>query len=281
VQPWLSQFLDLSGCEEIWNDHTFIWQELAGRNRLRASVIINISKSNFESYEDSDPIKNKQNILKNTIGKSITQHHDKMFIRLTEACCDRKDVVSLLKHIVASSTLFGNIPYAPTTEDLQNRDLVNVGICRLTQTEDSFKWQLAEPLALRVAKEVLQKLGQFSGQIVLDNALKAVFDTMNMLGPKAAEKGKRAEILTAAQIVHSWNGKTLADLDIVTSNIKTIAIPKWMTEVVINIKNFGTAQQLGFPDDLEVIKAIKSGSLKEHVLLFPANLMGPDMLLLI
>jgi len=104
---------------------------------------------------------------------------------------------------------------------------------------------------------------------------------MNMLGPKAAEKGKRAEILTAAQIVHSWNGKTLADLDIVTSNIKTIAIPKWMTEVVINIKNFGTAQQLGFPDDLEVIKAIKSGSLKEHVLLFPANLMGPDMLLLI
>jgi len=153
-----------------------------------------------------------------------------------------------------------------------------VGICQLVEiAEDSFGWKLAEPLAIRVVKEVVLYF-RLSNKVVLDIAIKGLFDIMQLLGSKASEKGKVAEILTAAQILQSWNGKTLANIGVITHNIEKSCVPMWMSNVVFTASKYGTSQQFGFANDLQVIESIKNGSLKQNVLLLPENQMRPDML---
>jgi hypothetical protein len=52
-------------------------------------------------------------------------------------------------------------------------------------------------------------------------------------------------------------------------------IPEWMKTIEFKIDKFGTYQQLNMKSDLDVVRAMISGKLK-NVLLKPSDNMGPD-----
>jgi len=85
---------------------------------------------------------------------------------------------------------------------------------------------LSEPLAVRVALEVLQDLGDPVPDFVLDKAIHMVCNVMKTLGPNCSDKGKFAEFLTAAQMF-KWNGSVLGDIEVVKANIDSNMIPRW------------------------------------------------------
>src|SRR5690242_15345725 len=103
-----------------------------GRNRLKAAVVTHISLLNFDDYKTIPEQLKKQYILEDAIHASITLHHDRMFSRLKSACQGRTDILDLLKKIAAVSLLTdGQLSFAPTSDELCQCDLVNVGICQL------------------------------------------------------------------------------------------------------------------------------------------------------
>jgi len=165
--------------------------------------------------------------------------------------------------------------FSPTPEEQQDCDMVSVGICQLERRMNWNCWELAEPLSIRVVLEILQSKGIFAPDIILDNALKMIFNALQQFRTNCSEKEKFAEFLTVTQLLQS-NGKSLGELEVLKANIINEMIPKWMFDIMFQITKTGTARQLGnFTDDLEVIEAIKSGKL-ENVFLLPEKSMRPD-----
>ena len=119
----------MSGCEEVWDDPEVSWYELAGPQRLRASVISCIASN--KSKQNDDPAMKKQ-IFKHAICNSITLHHGRMKSRLKLACQVRGDIATLLEKVILVSLLSnGKMYFSPTQEEQALCDLVNVGICQL------------------------------------------------------------------------------------------------------------------------------------------------------
>jgi hypothetical protein len=266
VHSFFENILDLSGCESVL-DSTMI-RELQGRARLKTAVIDCLSEQAPEEFPD-EPIKTKR--LSSAIKGAIDLHYKRMFERLYEVC-SQPIIVDYLKKILVASIMDSNLTFSPTANDIV--DFVNVGLCQLKRVEGKYVWTLAEPLAIRVAFDVLRKLGiSPSSDLVLDKALTQFYDHLLQFGNKTSEKGKLFEILVAAQLL-IWNGHTLSNLPI---SSKLTNLPSWISDFSFSMTKYGTAHQLGFKSDLDYVRHVSEEGYIDSILL-PENAMKPDML---
>ena len=240
--------------------------ELVGRKRLMASVALKLID---DGLKDDDKLLS----LKSAINSSVQKHHDRMYNRLLEEVkkLENNNIKHLLEKMVLASLLTDGQMTFLAAENNQ-RDLVDIGLCRLISEGQNFRYKLAEPLAIRVAVEVLNAEDITVDSIVLNKAKRDLLDSLIQFGSKSSQKGLPAEILTCSQLL-LWNGKKLAELPIINKTINEMKLPSWMNDISLNISKYGTAEQLGYTDDIEVIRNIQSGNLKD-VLLRPANHMG-------
>jgi hypothetical protein len=265
VRSFFENILDLSGCESVLDSDMI--RELQGRARLKTAVIDRLSEQAPEEFPD-EPIKTKR--LSSAIKGAIDLHYKRMFERLYEAC-SQPIIVDYLKKILVASIMDSNLTFSPTAYDIV--DFVNVGLCQLKRVEGKYVWTLAEPLAIRVAFNVLRKLGISSSDLVLDKALTLFYDHLLQFGNKTSEKGKLFEILVAAQLL-TWNGHTLSSLPI---SSKLTNLPSWISDFSFSMTKFGTAHQLGFKSDLDYVQHVSEKGQIDSILL-PENAMKPDML---
>ena len=205
--------------------------------------------------------------LKSAINSSVQKHHDRMYDRLLE----NNNIKHLLEKMVLSSLLTdGQMTFL--VSDGKQPDLVDIGLCRLISEGQNFRYKLDEPLAILVAIEVLNTQNITVDSLVLNKVKRDLLDSLIQFGSKSSQKGLPAEILTCSQLL-LWNGKKLAELPIINKTINETELPSWMNDISLNISKYGTAEQLGYTDDIEVKRNIQSGNLKD-VLLRPANHMG-------
>jgi len=97
------------------------------------------------------------------------------------------------------------------------------------------------------------------------------------LGTNSSAKGEAFELLVYRSL-QRFNGKVLADLPFV-KDIKDL--PEWCKTTTLNVRNFGTAKELGYDDDstwddVEFFENTPGGEL-----LIPNNLTRPDGALLL
>jgi hypothetical protein len=171
------------------------------------------------------------------------------------------------------------VTFPPQEEE--EKDLVHLGICQLVKVKGEYRWKLSEPLAIRVAHEVLNAVAGMDGpKTVLFEARNNLYEILFKLGPKASAKGDFGELLAFSQMMQSnWQNKPLAELDVVVQNMHNI--PAWMRKIKFKLNRYGTAQQLGFGDDLEYFTALcNDNPLAINTMLLPEKTMRPDGVLL-
>jgi hypothetical protein len=152
VRSFLENILDLSGCESVLDV-----KELQGRARLKTAVIDKLSEQTPEAFSEPDI---KTNRLSSAIKDAIDFHYNRMFERLNEACYSQSTLIPYLKKMLVAVILDSSLTFSPTENDMV--DLVNVGLCQLRLKKTKYVWTLAEPLAIRVARDVLRKQGGIS-----------------------------------------------------------------------------------------------------------------------
>jgi hypothetical protein len=100
-----------------------------------------------------------------------------------------EDVRKLLAKIVCATMLTNEeVTFQPQEEE--DKDLVHLGICQLVKVKGDYRWKLSEPLAIRVAHEVLNAVTDMDGpKTVLHFARNNLYDILFKLGIKASAKG--------------------------------------------------------------------------------------------
>jgi hypothetical protein len=225
-RKFIEHYIDISDCNKIWEDENVRTWELKGRKRLQSTVINFITKYYVENSSS-----NKYLILSSAINESIQLHHDKMYSRLQKVFSLSYFNKDIIKRIVIASFLSnGKILFKPNLYDDKNNeiDLVNLGICQLTKDENfKYRWELSEPLAIRVCLEILNKSEK---EIIFYNLLNEMYDILFKF-PNSNIKGNIFEKLVCSQIMLEWNNKKWSEINIIKENFKDIEIPKWMNEI--------------------------------------------------
>jgi hypothetical protein len=280
VIKFLEVFLNLKGCEPILRDKELM-NKLVGRKRIAALMIKTLSKEITQSSldftsltSDEERIEFKCKIFEESIHKTYKMMKDDIIYRINSNLNRTlTDETKKVEQILESTMRFTDamkrlvslsmMTCEPLIElNYLEQDIMDLGITNIEMTEKK-AYRLQELLAYDVG---LYYITNRKEQAIMESlTLTMHFD------PKGQEKGYHFERLIYLELMNLTSiHSNLYDLPFLGDSCQD-----WMRNVEFQIEKFGTFRQLNKKSDLEVIREMVSGKLK-NVLLKPSDDMGPD-----
>ncbi len=130
---------------------------------------------------------------------------------------------------------------------IKGADFVDKGICTLTRDPDGYHWQAEELIVLEAIKVSLSKE---TVDPFFVTCMEAMDSLLNVLGSASSTNGNILEPMIR-QALSYFDGWYISDLPFLGLN--KASLPLWAKQQKIVITATGTAQTLGFANDVDFL----------------------------